>query len=147
VTRDDFDRMIARGDFAEWADVHGNRYGTSRAEIEKARARGGGVLFDIDYQGARQIRSAYPEALAVFVLPPSLEELERRLRQRGSEDEATLARRFAAARVEIANYALFDHLVVNDDLERAYDCVRAIVVAERCRRARQEHAARRLLGT
>ncbi len=146
VGQGDFDRMIEEGAFAEWADVHGHRYGTSRREIEVARGRGGGILFDIDYQGARQIRAAYPEALAIFVLPPSLEELERRLRSRASEDEAAVVRRFAAARAEIANYGLFDHLVVNDDLDRAYGQIRAILVAERCRRERMEPAARRLLG-
>ncbi len=102
VSRERFAEMVASGDFAEFAEVHGNFYGTTLREIALAREQASGVLFDIDYQGARQIKAHFPEAVGVFVLPPSLAELERRLRGRGTEDEATTKRRLAAAKGEIA---------------------------------------------
>jgi guanylate kinase len=141
-----FRRMATDNAFAEWAEVHGNCYGTSLREIEKARAaKATGILFDIDFQGARQIRAYVPEAVAVFILPPSLEELERRLRSRASDDEVTVQRRLANARQEIMNYAIFDYLVVNDDLDRAYDRLRGVVLAESARRQRKAPLAETLL--
>jgi len=142
----EFRRLARDGAFAEWAEVHGNLYGTSLREISRARdADASGVLFDIDFQGARQIRAKVPEAVAVFVLPPSLEELERRLRGRGTDDEPTVQKRLAKAQKEIENYALFDYLVVNDDLERAYDRLRSVVLAESARRVRKALLAESLL--
>jgi guanylate kinase len=132
-----FEQMVRTGAFAEHARVHGHLYGTSLAEIDAARATARGVVFDIDYQGARQIKAAVPAAVAVFILPPSLAELERRLRGRGTEDEATVARRLANARMEIEHYGIFDYVVVNDDLDRAYADLKSIVLAERCRRQRR----------
>jgi guanylate kinase len=141
-----FKGMVATQAFAEWAEVHGNFYGTSLREIEIAREnKAGGILFDIDYQGARQIRAKVPEAVAVFILPPSMEELERRLRSRASDDEATVQKRLAKARLEIENYGLFDYLVVNDDLERAYDRLRGVLLAESARRSRKAPLAETLL--
>jgi guanylate kinase len=131
-----FREMVRHDGFAEWAAVHGRYYGTSRKEIELARAGSRGILFDIDHQGARQIKAHYPEAVSVFILPPSLEELERRLRGRGTEDEEATRRRLANAKLEIAHYALFDYVVVNDDVEHAYAELRAIAIAERCRARR-----------
>jgi len=145
VERKVFEEMIAQDAFVEWAEVHGNLYGTSLAEVDKARVGHSGVLFDVDYQGARQIRSRLPEAVTVFVLPPSLEELERRLRNRASDDEATIVRRLAAALGEIEHYGLFDYLVVNDDLDRASEQLRGIVLSERCRRSRSARLAERML--
>ncbi len=143
-----FRGLIDDGAFVEWAEVHGNLYGTSIREVERARASGAsGVLFDIDFQGARQIRARVPDAVAVFVLPPSIDELERRLRGRASDDEAVVQRRLAKARDEIANYALFDYLIVNDDLARSYDRLRAVVLAERARRTRKAMLAESLLRT
>lgn len=148
VDRDRFMGLVAEQAFAEWAEVHGNLYGTSFAEIERARAAAArGILFDIDYQGARQIRQRVPDAAAVFVLPPSFSVLEERLRNRASDDEETVRRRLAKARTEIEHYALFDYLVVNDDLERAYDQLRSIVVAEGARRGRKSALAETLLRT
>lgn len=142
----DFRKLAAQHAFAEWAEVHGNLYGTSLREIENARNRNAtGILFDIDYQGARQIRAKVPEAVAVFVLPPSLDELERRLRGRATDDEATVQKRLAKAQKEIENYALFDYLVVNDDLDRAYDRLRSVVLAESARRMRKAMLAESLL--
>ncbi len=140
VNEDSFQQMLSDGAFVEWARVHGHSYGTARAEIERARAGSSGILFDIDFQGARQVSAHFPDAVSVFILPPSLEELERRLRGRGTEDEETTRRRLANAEREIAHYGLFDFVVVNDELEPAYARLHAITVAERCRRGR--HALR-----
>jgi guanylate kinase len=146
VGRDEFEAMVARGEFAEWAEVHGNLYGTSSAEIERARREGKrGVVFDVDYQGARQIKAKHKEAVGVFILPPSLAELERRLRGRASEDEETIRRRFAKALVEIEHYPLLDYLIVNDDLHRAGGDLLGVVRAELCRRWRVAPIAEQLL--
>jgi guanylate kinase len=137
VDRDAFEAMIGQAAFAEYAEVHGNLYGTSKHEIDLARAQAAdGVLFDVDYQGARQIKATFPEAIGVFVLPPSLAELERRLRGRGTEDAMTTERRLSAAKAEIAHYGFFDYVIVNDDIEKAYGKLRGILLAERCRRHR-----------
>jgi guanylate kinase len=141
-----FVKMTEAGDFAEWAEVHGNFYGTSLHEIEMARSSHRGVVFDIDHQGARQIKAKMPGAVSVFILPPSMTELERRLRSRASDDEATVQRRLSAARSEIEHYAFFDYLVVNDDLDEAHKKLDAIVVAERARRGQNAISAERLLS-
>jgi guanylate kinase len=115
-----FDRMIAAGEFLEWAVVHGrNRYGTPRAPVLARVAEGRPALLEIDLSGARQVRVAMPEARFVFLAPPSWDELVRRLVGRGTEDEAERARRLETARVEIAAEAEFDHVIVNDHVERA----------------------------
>jgi guanylate kinase len=146
VDRPTFLTMVADAQFAEWAEVHGNLYGTSLREIELARASHRGVVFDIDHQGARQIKAKMPDAISVFILPPSMKELERRLRSRASDDEATVQRRLMNARSEIDHYAFFDYLVVNDDLEKAHRTLDGIVVAERAHRSRNARAAERLLS-
>jgi len=147
VNRPRFDALVEEKAFLEWAEVHGNRYGTSTAEIDRARAVPGctGMIFDIDYQGARQIGSKLNDVVSVFILPPSMQELERRLRGRASETEETLARRYAVAEREIEHYALFDYVIVNDDVQRAFDELRSITVAERARRQRRAPLAEALL--
>ncbi len=147
VDRAAFLQLIDQGAFLEWAEVHGNLYGTSIAEIERARADAGcaGMIFDIDYQGARQIRAKVADVISAFILPPSMNELERRLRGRASETEDAVQRRFAVAKREIEHYALFDFLVVNDDVGRAFEELRAIVTAERARRGRRAALAESLL--
>lgn len=142
ATEAEFEDMIAAGAFAEWAKVHGRYYGTALNEIAEARESPDvdGIIFDIDFQGARQIRATFPEAVGVFILPPTLHELEKRLRGRGTEDEDTTLRRLANAKREIAHYGLFDYIVVNEDIDQASLRMRSIVLAERCRRAR--HAVR-----
>jgi guanylate kinase len=147
VDRPRFCELVAEGAFVEWAEVHGNLYGTSIAEIERARQTPGcrGMIFDIDYQGARQIRAKVHDAIGVFILPPSMEELERRLRGRASDSEEVIQRRFHAAKREIDHYALFDYVIVNDDLRNAFDHLAAVVLAERSRRARRAHLAEALL--
>jgi guanylate kinase len=144
VSRGEFEDLIARGAFLEWAEVHDNLYGTARSEIERAGdARG--IIFDVDHQGARQIKSAEPDAVAVFILPPNMKALLERLRGRASEDEETVQRRFSVARQEIQHYGLFDYLLVNDDLERAKNALIAIFRAEECRRCRVASFAEALL--
>jgi guanylate kinase len=141
-----FDRMVAEDLFIEWAHVHGNRYGTARSEIQVAADAGVDVIFDVDFQGARQIKGQYPNAAAVFVLPPSIEELHRRLRQRGTESAESLERRFEAALREIGNHSLFDYLIVNDDLDVAYDHLRAVLLSERSRQFRMAALAEEMLS-
>ncbi|WP_394827543.1 guanylate kinase [Pendulispora albinea] len=146
VDRAEFERLAGAHGFVEWAEVHGNLYGTCLAEIERAKAEGkSGMIFDIDYQGARQIRAKLPEVAGVFILPPSMAELERRLRGRASETEEVVQRRFRAAMREIEHYALFDYVLVNDDLESAFATLRGIILAERARRIRKAHIAELLL--
>lgn len=147
VEKKQFDELVERDAFLEWAHVHDNCYGTSLAEIERAKAEPGcsGIIFDIDYQGARQIRAKAPEAVAVFILPPSMIELERRLRGRASDSDEVVRRRFAVAHVEIEHYGFFDYLVVNDDIASAFSHLEGIVLAERSRRFRRADLAERLL--
>jgi len=132
----EFRAMLARGELAEWATVHGNLYGTRAAALEDALAAGRDVLLDIDTQGAAQLRSRYPDAVLVFVLAPSIKELEQRLRERRSDAEAEIERRLTRAREEIALWRRYDYLIVNRDLKEALDHLESIVHAERCRVAR-----------
>ncbi len=146
IERARFEGMIAEGRFAEHATVHGNLYGTSISELERAKDEGKrGIVFDIDYQGARQIKAKLPHAVGIFVLPPSMTELRRRLEARASDAPDVIERRFAKARTEIEQYAFFDYLVVNDDLERAKQDVLAIARAEARRRWRMAPLAESLL--
>lgn len=145
VSRDEFERLIAADSFLEWAEVHGNLYGTSKAEID-ARREDRGIVFDIDHQGARQIKCAAPDAVAVFILPPSMAVLEQRLRGRASEDEQTVQRRFNAAKREIEHYGLFDYVLVNEELEDATRKLISIFLAEECRRSRVAALAEQFLA-
>ena len=141
-----FHDIVDENGFAEWAEVHGNLYGTSVTEIDLARAAGKiGVLFDMDYQGARQIKEKFPHAIGVFILPPSMEELRRRLDGRGSDDAESRQRRFDNAREEIGHYPFFDYMVVNDELQRALTELRGIVLAEGCKQWRVAARAESLL--
>jgi guanylate kinase len=119
VDRRQFDEMIADGGFLEWADIFGERYGTPKEPVARALAEGRDVLVEIDVQGARQVKAAEPRAYMVFITPPSLQELERRLRSRGTETERQISRRLAKAADELAAEPEFDVTVVNDDLETA----------------------------
>lgn len=141
-----FRKLVEQGAFAEWAEVHGNFYGTALSEVVRGKALGKrGIVFDIDYQGARQIKARCPDAVGVFVLPPSMESLKQRLRTRASDDEATIERRFGNAKREIEHYGLFDYVVVNDDLEEAKQRMRSIVRAEQSRMWRMAMTAEELL--
>ena len=145
VSRAEFEDLISKDAFLEWAQVHDNLYGTSRAEVSRAKGARG-ILFDIDHQGARQIKSVRPDAVAVFILPPSMAVLHQRLRGRASEDEATVQRRFDVARDEIAHYGLFDYVLENRDLDEATSRLVSIVLAEECRRGRAARLAETLLA-
>jgi len=128
---EDFDRMVERGELLEWAEIFGHRSGTPSRPIDEALAEGRDVLLEIDVQGARQVREARPDAVLIFLEPPSLAELERRLRTRATEDEEKLQRRLAKAAWEGSQRDLFDHVVVNDDLRSASSQVAAIIGAPR----------------
>lgn len=148
IDRARFLDMVQRGEFLEWAEVHGNLYGTGATPVETARATHRGMVFDIDYQGARQIRARVgDDVVAVFILPPSMAELERRLRQRGTDSDEVIQRRLHKATIEIEHYGMFDYLVVNESLDRAYDELRSILVAERARRFRRAPIAEALLAS
>ncbi|KGB25556.1 Guanylate kinase [Acetobacter tropicalis] len=133
-----FEEMAATGQLLEWAIVFGRGYGTPRAPVEEALAAGQDMVFDIDWQGHQQVRQALPDdVVSLFVLPPSLEELERRLTSRASDHPDEIARRMAAARDEISHWHEFDHVVVNKDLDRAIFEARAILTAGRLKTRRQ----------
>ena len=140
ITRDRFEAMLGRGEFLEHADVFGNLYGTREADTERVLAAGRDVVLVIDVQGARQVRRRGLAAVAVFVLPPSSEVLERRLRGRSQDSEEAMRRRLETARHEVGAYTEYDYVVVNDDLEHCVDRLRAIVLAERTRLSAMERA-------
>ncbi|HET6681205.1 MAG TPA: guanylate kinase [Gemmatimonadaceae bacterium] len=136
LSRDEFMARRGRGEFAEWASVHGNLYGTLRSEVERVLGGGQHVVMDIDVQGARQFASAFQEAVRVFLLPPSTDVLVRRLRERRTENEDGLLARLQSAREELRALEEYQYVVVNDDLERAYSQVAAIIDAETVRHHR-----------
>lgn len=133
VDESGFDRLIADGELLEWATVHGRRYGTLRGGVEAALAAGRTVVLDIDVQGARMVRGVLPDAVLVFVLPPSVAEMYRRLRERGSETVEELATRLRTARAELDVVTEFDYVVLNDDFQQALSLIEAVVTAERGR--------------
>jgi guanylate kinase len=131
-----FLQMTENRQFAEWAEVHGNLYGTAVKTLEEAADQGIDLLLDIDYQGAAQLKKNCKHGVFIFVLPPDLRELERRLRSRGTDIDEVIRRRLEVARQEIAQAVWYDYLVVNDDLATAISKIKSIVVAERCRSER-----------
>jgi len=147
VSRATFEAMVARREFLEHADVFGNLYGTSRADAERLMASGKDVVLVIDVQGAGQVRSAGIPLVTVFVLPPSFEVLEQRLRGRGKDSDDAIRRRLDTARAEVAGYEDYDYVVVNDDLEACVTAMRSIILAERVRRGRTRRKADAILKT
>ena len=142
----EFEKMIKEKRFAEWARVHNNYYGTSTDEWKRAAENKKiGMVFDIDYQGARQIKAKFPQAVGVFILPPSLEELKKRLEQRAADSPESIKVRFAKAREEIEHYPFFDYIVVNDDLQQAIADLVGIVRAERSKRGHTAPLAENLV--
>lgn len=142
-----FDRMITEKGLLEWVQVYANRYGTGKVWLREQLAKGLDVLLDIETVGARNMKAALPEAVMIFLLPPSAQILAQRLRGRGDTDERQIALRLAHARHEVEQYPHYDHLVVNDTLEEAYQRFQAIVITERTRRSRMEDAALDILQT
>ncbi len=146
VSKAEFQAMVARGDFAEWAEIYGDYYGTSRALIEKFLQAGRHVILDIDGQGAKQLREKNWPGVFIFILPPSLEELKRRLKNRHTETPGAYRERINKAKVEIIEAHWYDYIIVNDVLEKAQEELKAIILAEQCRRARQGDKLAKLLS-
>ena len=147
VTGERFEAMVGAGEFLEWADLFGNLYGTSAADTERALESGSDVVLVIDVQGARQVRRRGAETTAIFVMPPSFEVLEQRLRGRSKDSEEAIQRRLRVARQEVAAFAEYDFLVINDELAVAVDRLRSVVLAERARLNRMRAAAERIVET
>lgn len=145
VDHDRFAAMVKAGEFLEHAEVFGNHYGTSAAAVQELRARGRDVILEIDFQGAAQIRSRWPDVVGVFVLPPSTAVLEQRLTGRGEDDEASIRDRLAKARWEMSHYRDYDYLIVNDDFATAVDDLAGVVRSERLRLGRQQARLQQLL--
>ena len=133
VSQERFRDMIQAGDFAEWAEVHSNLYGTSRRVLDDLISKGLDVILDIDTQGAKQIRAKYDTAVFIFIMLPSLDILEERLRNRKSDHEDEIRKRMQRSREEIRDYAMYDYIIVNRDFDRALTELRSIVISERCR--------------
>ncbi len=147
ISEAQFREMVRRDAFLEYAEVFGNLYGTSREWVESQLAQGIDLILEIDWQGARQIREKLPECTTIFVLPPSLEELERRLRGRGGDGEAVIRRRMEAAVLEMEHYREYDYLVINDDFHRAIGDLEAVIRGAGLRRELQERRHRELITT
>lgn len=146
IGKDRFQEMVHTDEFAEYAMVHDNLYGTSRVQIADALALGEDLIFDIDFQGGRSLRQRFADSVvSVFILPPSMRELERRLRSRGTDAEEVIERRLRMARQELAHFDEYDRVIINDELERAYDALRAVYVSSLHRMERQRAAAEALL--
>jgi guanylate kinase len=147
VTRERFEAMVTAGEFLEWADVFGNLYGTSAADTERILAAGCDLVLVIDVQGARKVRRRGFETTAVFVMPPSFDALERRLRGRSKDSEAAIQRRLEVARDEVSSFAEYDYVVVNDELTGAVDRLRSIIVAKRSQLERMRRQAEHIVRT
>ncbi|HLE69430.1 MAG TPA: guanylate kinase [Vicinamibacteria bacterium] len=147
VTRGEFQEKIRSEEFLEWAEVHGNLYGTSKPETERIRAEGQDILLDVDVQGADQVRKAEPEAVTMFVMPPSFEVLEERLRGRKQDSPEVIEGRLAGARREIDRYRDYHYVLVNDGIEETAELLKAIVLAERARPHLLEERLRPILET
>jgi guanylate kinase len=137
VSNEEFDELISTGEFLEWAHVFGHRYGTLKREVVKQIESGRDVLLDIDWQGTQQLKQVDPDIVRVFILPPSVEELERRLRYRGTDADEVIERRMARAAVEISHWAEYDYVFINDDAEHCRKLVHTVLKAERLKATRR----------
>ncbi len=146
ITEAEFKRRVEAGEFLEYAQVFGRHwYGTPRKQLDDARREGLDLVLEIDVQGMQQVKKKLPEAIAIFIVPPSRQDLERRLRSRGQDEDEAIARRLERARQELASSGQYDFVVVNDDLERASDELRAIAVASRCRQPDNDERLRKII--
>jgi guanylate kinase len=145
ISKQEFEERLARSEFLEYALVFGNYYGTNRCNLEAAEREGKDLVLDIDVQGARQLKVAIPEAISIFVLPPSRQVLEQRLRARSQDSEEVIQRRLRGAAEEVRNYTQYDYVLINRELEEASARLAAIVRAERLRKARMEEQVRPIL--
>ena len=133
ITEKEFLEMVKRGDFLEWAKVHGNYYGTSKRWTDEKLAAGYDVLLEIDWQGAQQVRKGFPQAIGIFIMPPTISELEKRLSARVTDSQETIAHRLAAARDEMCHVNEFEYVIINEDLHQAFNGLSSIVNASRLR--------------
>ena len=147
IKRDEFDRMVSNGAFLEWAEVHGQRYGTSAKLVDDGLHRGKDVLLDVDTQGAASVRRLRGDAVLIFILPPDFETLKKRLAGRGLESSAEVERRIRNARAEVERCAEFDYVVINESVDEALVRLEAILLAHRSRTSRQEEAFGRILAS
>jgi guanylate kinase len=147
ITRQDFEERIRQGEFLEHAEVFGNYYGTSRLTLDQAQAEGKDLVLDIDVQGARQLKAALPEAVTIFVLPPSRRILEQRLRSRSQDSDEVIERRLRGAAREVRNYTQYDYVLINRDLDECARDLEAIVRTERLRRVRREEDIQPILDS
>lgn len=147
IDREEFEQRVARDEFLEYAEVFGNYYGTHRSTLDEARAKGRDLVLDIDVQGARQLKGRIPEAVSIFILAPSREVLEQRLRARSEDPEAVIQRRLLEAAEEIRNYTAYDYVVVNHEVEDSVCELASVVRAERVRRGRMEAKIGPILAT
>ena len=147
VSREVFEGMVRSDEFVEWADVYGHLYGTARKQLHAAQEAGSDILLDIDVQGHQQVRERLPEAVSIFILPPSFRELARRLRDRHSDAPEEIERRLNTAREEISHWAEYDYLVANDQLDDATEALQAIVRAARFRRPNQAKRVEKIIKT
>lgn len=145
-TVDEYRKMLADGAFLETASVYSNYYGTPKAPVYEMLERGEDVMFEIDTLGAEQIKRIYPESIAIFIMPPSMAVLEKRLRDRGTDSDESIRRRLGSARSELNKYANYDYIVFNDELERAINTVIGIIDAEKCRSERNASTVMRILA-
>ncbi len=145
VSRAEFERMVRDGRFIEWAEVYGNLYGTSRDAVERDLNEGDDLLLDVDTRGARQIRDAFPEAILIFILPPSLTELAQRLQKRGQDQPEVIRKRLLEAKNELQEAEIYDYFVVNDDAKEALGLLLSIVAARRAHRVHNRHIVESLL--
>lgn len=146
VDKDTFSKMIEDGAFVEWAEVYGNYYGTSFSSLDEQTSQNLDVLLDLDHQGAKNLKNHYPDSVLIYVLPPSLEILENRLRGRGADDEKAMEKRLNLAMDDMKNCMWYDYIIVNDDLEKAKEQAHAILLSERCRTAQRAQKISDLFG-
>ncbi len=147
IEADQFDAMVSANQFLEWAHVHGNRYGTSYAQVERELFEGRDIILEIDVQGATHVRERISDIVSVFILPPTFDVLRARLTARGSERPDDLALRLQNARAEVLHYSEFDYVIVNDEVDAAAAQLQSIIYAERARRTRQERIAQNVIAT
>jgi len=147
ISREEFEAMLAKDEFLEHADVFGNHYGTHRSALDRAQAAGVDLVLDIDVQGAEQLKQRIPDAVSIFILAPSREILEKRLRARSEDSDKVIERRLKDAAREIRNYGQYDYVIINNDLQSSSEALAAIVRAERVRRSRMEPQIQPILAT
>ena len=147
ISHTEFENLIEQGEFLEFAEVHGNYYGTSRTQVEKETLAGRDIILEIDVQGADSIREKAPDAVGVFILPPSYEVLRERLTARNTESDDDLKLRLKNSRGEVQEYEKFDYVIINDEKEKGIIDLQSIIYAERCKRTRQTEAVEKILET